>query len=42
MDLLAYGVGIIAVIVMAIVFIKIIYSFGEEFKSPDTKSHTHH
>jgi uncharacterized membrane protein YvbJ len=42
MDLLAYGVGIVAIIVMAVIFIKIIYSFGEEFKSPDSKPHTHH
>jgi len=41
-DLLAYTVGVIAVIVVAVVFIKIISSFGEEFQSTDSKPHTNH
>lgn len=35
---LAYSVGIIAVITMAVVFTKIIFSFGAEFQS---KHHSH-
>jgi len=37
---LAYGVGIVAIVAVAVIFIKIIYSFGEEFQFPNSKPHS--